>query len=301
MIGSTHQWRSYADFFKASSYSAFPQEHRSSPGRLRFRMILAEMEAHNYTDPEVPDLIVSLPIDVPKDSFWSWNLGDGWCHDRLTAGRMTVMPPHTSSQWDVEGRRRNLVLLVPTQTIERIIGTASPPNLTDAFAPLSRSAWEDSFLQTMIVRLWEVAQHAQLMDSRLADGLLTAITSQLLQRAGTVGERPDRLALSPTHLRRVTAYVDENLDQAIEVADMAAVTGLSERHFARAFRLETGETPHGWLMSKRIDRAKQMLLTSDMECGLIGKACGFASQSHFTVAMRKATGSAPHRWRKSHQ
>jgi AraC family transcriptional regulator len=239
-------------------------------------------------------------LEVPKASFWSWNVGQGWNRERLTPGRILVMPPHTTSQWDVESSRRNVILLVPAKTIATMFGAAAPPDLKDAFAPLTVAAWEDPFIQAMIIRLWEASDSTQVTDRMSAEGFLTAITSQLLKRAGMIGSGSDRFALSPSHMRRVTCYVEDNLHKAVDVVSMANVTGLSERHFARAFRLQTGETPHNWLMERRIERAKKMLKDSDADCQSIWSLCGFSSHSHFTLAMRKRTGETPSRWRKKH-
>jgi AraC family transcriptional regulator len=296
-----YKWRSYADYFRSSAYACFPQEHRFSPGRLECRMILAEMGMHENIDPYVPDLIVSMPLNVLNQGYWSWDLGDGWKRGALSSGRMVAMPPHTTSRWIVKGDRQNLVLMIPTSTINRVLGPSSPPDLCEAFAPLSLEAWDDSLLEAMIVRLWQASERSQLTDYLLADGLVVAILSQLLQRAGTLGRRPNQIALPPRRLRRLVEYVAENLHEHIDVADMAKVTGLSVRHFTRAFRQETGDTPRRWLMARRVDRAKSMLISTDTGCQTIADQCGFASQSHLTVALKNATGITPQKWRTLHK
>ncbi|MBN9221255.1 MAG: helix-turn-helix transcriptional regulator [Mesorhizobium sp.] len=298
---AVQKWISYADYFKASAYSSFPQEHRYSPGRLECRMIVADMSMHGNTDPYVPDLVVSMPLIVTKEGAWSWNLGDGWHRDTLAPGRIVAMPPYTTSRWMVEGDRRNLVLLIPTSTINRILGASAPPDLCEAFAPLSLEAWDDPLLHAMMVRLWEASERSQLTDYLLADGLLIAILSQLLQRAGTLAKRPDQIALSPHRMRRLMEFVGENLHKKIGLLEMAEVAKLSVRHFARAFRQETGDTPHRWLMARRVDRAKAMLIDTDEDCQAIADMCGFASQSHLTIVLKSATGKTPKKWREFHK
>ena len=78
-------------------------------------------------------------------------------------------------------------------------------------------------------------------------------------------------AISPIHsspslgsvrLRRVVEFMSENLARQISLAELAAVCGLSRTHFGRAFKEASGRTPVGYLTWLRIEKAKQMLLTS---------------------------------------
>ncbi len=110
--------------------------------------------------------------------------------------------------------------------------------------------------------LEELCQEAQDPDATfdmLAEGWAIQ-TMAHLHRMG--GARPDEHAkggLSANSLRRLNEYVAENLDRAISLADLSSVTGLSKRHFIRAFGESAGQTPHRYLVSQRIERAKQLL------------------------------------------
>jgi AraC-like DNA-binding protein len=76
------------------------------------------------------------------------------------------------------------------------------------------------------------------------------------------------------------------------------LAGLSAKHFARAFRQSTGVPPHRWLIEKRIERAKALLLGGGLSLAEIALACGFADQSHFTAAFRRGTGITPGAYRR---
>jgi AraC family transcriptional regulator len=71
--------------------------------------------------------------------------------------------------------------------------------------------------------------------------------------------------------------------------------GYSEFHFARLFKKITGVTPHSYLASLRIERARRMLAESDPPIAEVG----YASQSHFTKIFREATGMTPREFRLS--
>jgi AraC family transcriptional regulator len=105
--------------------------------------------------------------------------------------------------------------------------------------------------------------------------------------------KPLKGGLPSARLRRVEEFLMAHLADDIGLDDVAAVAGLSAKHFARAFRQSTGMPPHRWLIQRRIDRAKAMLLKGDLTLAEIALACGFADQSHFTSAFRKSLGTTP--------
>ena len=97
------------------------------------------------------------------------------------------------------------------------------------------------------------------------------------------------------------AFADAHLHEKVCIAALACAAGLSTRHFTRAFRQEVGDTPHHWLMNRRIEKAKLRLADSDDTLEQIARTCGFSAQSHFTRVLRLMTGEPPRRWRQLHK
>jgi len=113
------------------------------------------------------------------------------------------------------------------------------------------------------------------------------------------GTKPGRGGLAPWQVRRVTTYLDGNLGASIQCEDLARITRLSVSHFMRAFRESFGAPPHTYLMSRRMERAKGLMLTTDMPLGQIALDCGLADQSHMTRLFRKLVGESPAAWRRA--
>jgi AraC-like DNA-binding protein len=107
---------------------------------------------------------------------------------------------------------------------------------------------------------------------------------------------PGRLA--PWQVRRVTKHVDVSLEGAIPISELASMSRLSPSYFTRAFRRTLGVSPHRYVITCRIDRAKKLLLESAESLTYIALACGFADQSHMTHRFRRETGLPPGRWRR---
>jgi len=132
------------------------------------------------------------------------------------------------------------------------------------------------------------------------DALTTSIGVQLVRRWSNRGTKVTsfRGGLPPARRRRVEEFLMTHLADDIGLDALAAIAGLSPKHFARAFRQSTGMPPHRWLIERRIDRAKALLLTTDLSLAEIALACGFADQSHFTAAFRKLAGLTPGGYRQ---
>jgi AraC family transcriptional regulator len=107
--------------------------------------------------------------------------------------------------------------------------------------------------------------------------------------------------LAPWQLRRAQDRMCADIDGDPSMANLADECGLSASQFARAFRQTTGTPPHQWLTRKRIERAKELLRTSNQGLADIAIACGFCDQSHLTRMFSQIERLPPGKWRRLHQ
>ena len=135
-----------------------------------------------------------------------------------------------------------------------------------------------------------------------ADAVGLAIAARLLGHGDCCDPfQPKRScgALPKWRLKRVVDYIDANLGEPITLADLAAATLLSPMHFAAQFRVSTGVRPHEYLLRRRIERARELLLQPDLSIVDIALTVGFQTQSHFTTVFKRFVGDTPHQWRRS--
>jgi AraC family transcriptional regulator len=104
--------------------------------------------------------------------------------------------------------------------------------------------------------------------------------------------------LAPWQLRLARDTINTNLEEELSLEQIARECRLSVSHFAKAFTRSTGTSPHRWLMQRRVDVAKDLMLTTDSSLVEISLKCGFSDQSHFTKVFAEATGETPGRWRQ---
>ena len=133
-----------------------------------------------------------------------------------------------------------------------------------------------------------------------AESLIQTLTLHLLRNysnAKLISENTNG-GLSGYKLRRVQEFIRENLETDLSLSEIAAVAGLSQYHFARAFRASTNLTPQQYVMRQRIERAKELLAEDDLPIVQISLQTGFKNQSHFTTLFRKYTKFTPKIWRE---
>lgn len=106
-----------------------------------------------------------------------------------------------------------------------------------------------------------------------------------------------RGGLPPRRLKSLTDYVEDRLADDISLDDLANVAGLSSVYLVRAFKQAIGATPHRYLVERRIERAKQLLVATDLPLAEVALVCGFANQSHLSTWFRRLVGTTPGRFR----
>jgi AraC family transcriptional regulator len=109
----------------------------------------------------------------------------------------------------------------------------------------------------------------------------------------TLGTSSDGHALPGYRLRRVTEYIQQNLDKDLTLAELAAVVCMSPYHFARLFKCSTGVPPHRFVVRQRIARARGVLATPELSIAEISRLVGFRTASHFTTVFRRVLGITP--------
>jgi AraC family transcriptional regulator len=107
-----------------------------------------------------------------------------------------------------------------------------------------------------------------------------------------------RLNQSQEHMIR--DFVEANLDKDIGLHDLATTVNLSRFHFVRAFKNATQQTPYQFLLSRRIERAKTLLVSSDLPVALLAEKVGFNHATPFIRAFRRMVGVTPGAFRKRH-
>jgi AraC-like DNA-binding protein len=108
-----------------------------------------------------------------------------------------------------------------------------------------------------------------------------------------------RMAFAPParHLLRAKDLADARYFEPLEVSDLAAAAGLSRAHFSREFRRAFGESPHAYLLTRRLERAAALLRTTDRSVADICFSVGLQSVGSFTSSFTRTYGVSPTAYR----
>jgi AraC family transcriptional regulator len=99
--------------------------------------------------------------------------------------------------------------------------------------------------------------------------------------------------LSKSQLRQVTEYIEAHLDENLSLARLADVAGVSASHFKTLFKRSMGLPVHGYVVQRRVERARTLLQRGELPAGQVALEAGFSHQSHMARCMRRVLGVTP--------
>jgi len=131
------------------------------------------------------------------------------------------------------------------------------------------------------------------------DHFVQLVCSRLVSAYSTVSlpVRPCKGGLAPWQKRRTSELLDEHLGGDLRLARLASECGLSTSYFCRCFRTSFGTSVHKFIIGKRIDRAKELLLETSSSLAEIAISTGFSDQSAFSRTFGACVGFSPAKWR----
>lgn len=100
-------------------------------------------------------------------------------------------------------------------------------------------------------------------------------------------------------LSRAREFIEDNLHEQINLSRIAGAAYLSVHHFLRLFKQAFGETPHQYLTRRRLEHARELLLTTDMSVTDICRSVGFLSLGSFSWLFRSRVGASPEAFRRA--
>ncbi len=213
----------------------------------------------------------------------------------LLPRRFGMIPSDRSSTWEVDGDPEVQLVYLRRETIDELAVDefgADP----DAVHVEPGLGFHDPVLEPLVGSLLDAARAGtRLTASGLwADHVVREIGIRLLRQHSNVDpSAASRSDLSRSQLRATFDYIEANLTSDLSLTGLATAVGARPHRLARDFRDRTGTPLHQYVLARRVERAAQLLRSSDVAIALIAGECGFADQSHLTTAFRKRIGVTP--------
>lgn len=203
-----------------------------------------------------------------------------------------VLPPDTPYRLTVRTKQRETWMIFDAHMRLRVAlpGTRDRPEAISVVFRDSR-IWREVRRGLDELMRWWTIQPPQLL---LAENAMEHVILLAMREHGLAHEQmPDE------RIHNVVAFIDERLGQELSVESLARVACLSPSRFAHLFRERTGMAPVKFLELRRIEKARHLLLTTDLSVQQIGRLAGFPNAQHFSIRFHKLTGQSPRSFRQS--
>jgi AraC family transcriptional regulator len=204
-------------------------------------------------------------------------------------GSVTVTPTHERTQLSVQGHADILQIFLRESFLEASLGVE--------FTSSALFNSHDSELQAAAMQLFVAATRGEPDDSLLLECGVHRIAARLLGHANPRSPRPMHGGLAPGAHRRVndmiTAALDDTTAPSPTLDQLAGAACLSVNHFIRAFRQQTGVTPHRYVVLRRLGRWIALLKKPSMSVAEVADRVGFATPAHFVATFRRTMSVTP--------
>lgn len=210
-----------------------------------------------------------------------------------THGLFCVLPTGVTGRWMMARPAQALVLLLAPKLLQQT---------ADAMGLSWRAA---EIVPSIHVRDPQVERIAWILQAEHEDGypsgqlftdsLSSALAARLLCLQSGSGGRTSkaRSALPPRRLREVLDYIEAHLDQNLTLSELATVAGFSVSHFKPLFKQAVGVPVHRYVIERRVERARGLVLEGGRSMAEIAAETGFTHQSHMARCMRRVLGLSP--------
>jgi len=244
--------------------------------------------------PEDDAYIVGL---LPSDyaDFHFWEDGQEAPRTSLRAGDTVVFDLRRNPRFLENAPLGAIAFYLPRSAFDEVTNDASAHRIDDLRCPHGRGL-ADAAIRNLGLSLVGGFERPHEVNPVFLEHVSFAVCAHVAQAYG--GMQPNSLArrggLAAWQERRAKDMLASKLDGAVALFDIARECRLSVSHFSRAFRQSTGLAPHGWLLNRRVELAKDLLRDRESSLSQIALRCGFADQSHFT----RRAGVSPGAWRR---
>lgn len=210
-------------------------------------------------------------------------------------GRFCITPGRAAAHWRHCGNPEILQLYVRRSVYEHAVeemfgGDGSRADVVPRFAVT------DPLLEQLALAVVQALRDGAAEDRLYIESIAQLIAVHLA-RAHSSHARPAPAAapeaLSSRRIRKLLDYIEQHLAEDLSLEALAGEAGLRPLYLARAFRLAVGQSPHRYVVARRVERAKRMLRASATPIADVALAAGFSSQSHLSNWFRRVVGVSP--------
>lgn len=242
--------------------------------------------------PGFDNVLVSIHLGAPTQV--SCRRGGKQYRGSAVHGDIDIIPAQTPSRWEMHDNNDTALLLsLPTSFLQAVANDAGI--CEDKLDILNRFQVRDSTLETLS---WAIKNEVEAgcPSGRLyLDGLALAFASRLITQHSSIRENPAVATerLNGNRLKRVLSLIEEQIGTDLSLHQIASVAGIGTSYLQTLFRNSMGISVHQYVIQRRVERAKALLLHDNLSLADVAEAVGFSDQSHMARQMRRVLNITP--------
>jgi len=217
----------------------------------------------------------------------------------MSAGAALLVRAGRSSRWIADASTVDGVIHVhiPAVTFRQ---TCIAEGLTPPEEPEVPAGTVDPWLRSILACMADEAGAAG-RPSPLAWSSYATLLQLRLARAPWLVPLVPQAALAPWQVKRTTEFLQDNAARDVDLASLAALVNLSPFYFARAFKRATGCSPYRYQMLARLERAKRLLVQTELSISDVAAAVGYELPQALARLFRRELGTSPNRFRRAYK
>ena len=244
---------------------------------------------------EVPELqSVLVSIHVGQAAKVSCRRGGENHSGSAVHGDIDIIPAYTAARWEMHDPNDTaLILSLPSV----LMNTVAEENGFDSRHLEIRNRFQirDTQLENICWALKSEMESNYPSGRLYVDSLAISVASRLVASHSSIAPHPAKQngGLGGRRLKLTLAYIDDHLSEDLTLSQLASIAGISASHFKTLFRQSIGVPLHQYVVQRRLDRAKDLLMAGKLSIAEIALASGFSHQSHMARHLRRASGLSP--------
>lgn len=251
-------------------------------------------QAHVPWGGEVPALRDNLITVFMRPGHVRRHLDGPWQNEEVEPGDVSFIPSAMASTWYWNDPLENIHLHIS----DRYLGRIAREMFGHDFSRVTladKLKIADPHVAFALGLLADEARRGGEAEHLYVDAIATQLCVHILRRYSShrFPLRRASTGLGAAQAARVAEYIEAGLSQSLSVGSLAGIAGVSCFHFSRQFKATFGSPPHSYVLARRLERARVMLLSGEQPIKKVAAACGFYDAAHMTRLFQKRFGSTP--------
>lgn len=214
--------------------------------------------------------------------------------------RICVTPAGATARWQHSGHPEILQIYlrdsIYAAAVREMYGCdVSAAQIVPRFAVL------DPLLEQLAIAIATALRDGTVQDGLYVDTLAQMMAVHLARHHSSrspSGSASVEKPIATSKMRRLMDFIEENLDRDLSLEAMAVEAEISPLYLPHAFKAAVGQSPHQYVLQRRIQKARSLLTSTDSPIADIALAAGFSSQSHLSNWFRRLVGVSPATYRR---